>query len=405
MSQEDRDLHEKVVSGRAAVALPPSPGPGKGKQPKHQNPQQPAVKGKKGKKGTEPHVYSSLDLHHVHDVHVDSKLIAHEGMLSGDDAGDAFDDYERNVLSKIGSWGKKVRKAEWGEEEFNLDTYQLRRLTQIMDRVRVRRKQESKMANLFRAEDRKRYRMELLQELVIKADESFRIERIIQSKCSDLMRYTCVGDETRLRQELEVYGKKLVNVRDMKMAGHTLLHEAVGRGHMAIVRMLLSDYHANPNVATLMGWTSPLHLAVEKDLRQIAAYLIAFGANLRALDSKGRIPLHYVQSIPVMKLLLKYTSRFDPCTKSTEGLMPSEHYAKYTDPEVIIPPLTIMLEKAQEAARHEAAKLERLAQQSLYDRTQGIVEDFPLAISQNSSLIDSQNPGARGLKNAYKYRR
>lgn len=399
--QKDRDLHEKVVGGMAAVALPPSPSPQKPKAAGKGKGTKPTVKFGKTK---EPHVYSSLDFNHIHDVHVDSSLVSHQGLFTGEDSGEGYQDFERTQLNKIGSWGKKTRKAEWGDEEFNLDTFQLRRLQQIMDRVRIRKKQDSKMASLFRAEDRKRYRMELLQELIVKADESFRIERIIQSKCSDLMRYCCVGDEHRLRQELDVSKKSLVNVRDMKMGGHTLLHEAVGRGYLHIVRMLLSDFHANPNVATLMGWTSPLHLAVERDFRQIAAYLIAFGANLRATDTKGCIPLHLVKSIHVMKLLLKYVDRFDPCTKSAEGLLPSEHYAKYADEESKIGPLEIMLEKAQSESAREAAKRERIEQQALFDRANGIVQEFPYATSLGSTVMNSKDPTAKGTKNAYHYK-
>jgi hypothetical protein len=106
-----------------------------------------------------------------------------------------------------------------------------------------------------------------------------------------------------------------------------------------------------------------------------------------------------------MKLLLKYPDRFDPCTKSVEGLLPSEHYDKYCDPEIKITPLVIMMEKAQDKSRSEAAKLERIEQQALYDRANGITAEFPLAISQNSSIIDSKDPNNRGIKNAYHYQK
>lgn len=401
---EDRNLHEKLQGGRKVVALPPrqysSPVPPK------------KVKGNaKAKKGLPPdHVYSSLDLHHIHDVHVDSHALEHagysesaaKGILSGETAGDGFEDFERKAMGKLG-WGGHVRKAEWGEEEFNLDTYQLKRLQQIMDRVRVRKKQSSAMANLFRAEDRRRYKMEQLQALIVEADESFRVERIIKSRCSDPMRFTCTGDEYRLRQELEVYGKKSVNVRDVRMGGRTLLHEAVGRGYLHIVRMLLSDFQANPNIATLLGWTSPLHLAVEKNYRQIAAYLIAFGANLKATDSYGRVPFHLVKSIGMMKLLLKYTDLFNPYTTTTEGLLPSQHYAKYCPEVEKIGPLEVMLQRAEDRGRSEEATRLRLEQQAVFDRAQGIVQDFPYVISENSSVVDSKDPLLR-TKNAYHYK-
>ena len=125
---ENRKLHDKVVSGHdimmstnstASINLEsPSPLQTKAKI-------KAAVTNKKSKNSKqEPHVYSSTDLHHIHNVHIDSKVIAHDGMLSGDTEGDAFEGYEIEVMRKVGHWGSHARKKDWGEEEFNLDTYQ-----------------------------------------------------------------------------------------------------------------------------------------------------------------------------------------------------------------------------------------------------------------------------------------
>jgi len=405
----DRSLHEKTVSGRAAVNLAPSPLPkASNNSPllsKHKKaPKQAAGKPRRDG-GLSEHTHSALkieqDLHHIHDVRMDHNAVKHSGLASGEDSGVVWEDVERDAMRKIG-WGKQARKKEWGEEEFNLDTRQLKRLQEIMDRVRVRQKQQSKLGSLHRAADRKAYRMERLQELVVSSNARFRADRVVQSGCSEVMRFCIAGDDARLRQELEVYGKKIVDKRDMKWGGHTLLHEAVGRGHLHIVSMLLSDFHANPNVATLLGWSSPLHMAVERDLRQIAAYLIAFGANLRGLDSYGRIPLHLVKSVSVMKLLLKYKHLFDVDTKSAEGLYPSQHYDKYCEEEEKIPPLVLMLQQAENKASRDRAREEREAEEEAYNRAQGIVADFPLAISQNSTLVDTHGNKETGRKNAYR---
>ena len=406
----DRSLHEKTVSGRAAVNLPPSPLPKASvTSPLSYKHKKAAPNKQTGKPtrdgGLSEHTHSALkiaqDLHHIHDVHMDHNAVKHDGLASGEDKGVVWEEVERNAMRKIG-WGKQARKAEWGEEEFNLDTRQLKRLQEIMDRVRIRQKQVSKLGSLFRAADRKAYRMERLQELVVSSNARFRADRVVQSGCSEAMRFCIVGDDVRLRQELEVYGKKIVDKRDMRWGGHTLLHEAVGRGHLHIVSMLLSDFHANPNVATLLGWSSPLHMAVERDLRQIAAYLIAFGGNLRGLDSYGRIPFHLVKSVSVMKLLLKYKHLFEVDTKSAEGLYPSQHYDKYCAEEEKIPPLVLMLQQAENKASRDRAREEREAEEDAYNRAQGIVADFPLAISQNSTLVDTHGNKETGKKNAYR---
>ena len=359
---------------------------------------------KKDKKGDLAHVYSSLDLHHIHDVHVDSSLISHEGILSGEMAGAGYAAYEEMQLRKIGSWANHIHK----KPDFNLDTMQLKRLMQVMDRVRMRKKQDSQVLNLSKASDRQRKRMQLLEELIVEEDTKFRNERVLACGCSDPMRFCIVGDEFRLKQELEVMraDKHVINQREIARGGRTLLHEAVGNGHLPIVRVLLSDFHANPNVPTLVGWASPLHLAAEKNHRQIAAYLIAFGANLRAVDGFGRTPLHVVCSEHMLKLFIKYADRFDANVKSTEGLLPSQHYAKYAG-EVRNPTLELLMQRFEDRMRSEAAKELRLLQEEEWDRRQGEALEFPLAISQNSSIVDSRDPNNphKRTKNLYKYQR
>lgn len=380
-----------------SVSLPPNAGTSRGPA---------SAKKKKNKNGgaDEPHVYSSADFHHIHDVHVDSTLIPHEGMLSGELSGAGYAAYEETQLRKVGGWSSHIHK----KPDFNLDTAQLKRLMQIMDRVRSRKKFDSKLLNLSKAADRQKMRMKMLEELIVVEDQNFRNERVLACGCSDPMRFCIVGDEVRLRQELEVMraDKHVINQREIARGGRTLLHEAVGNGHLPIVRVLLSDFRANPNVATLLGWASPLHLAAEKNHRQIAAYLIAFGANLRAVDSFGRTPLHMVCSEHMLRLFIKYADRLDPNTKSTEGLLPSQHYAKYAGEERN-PTLELLMQRFEDRVRSEAAKELRLLQQEEWDRQQSDANDFPLAISQNSSIVDSRDPNNphKRSKNLYKYQK
>lgn len=365
-------------------------------------------KGNKTKKIAEigGNSYSSANLHRIHDVHIDSTIIPHEGIFSGEMSGAGFEAFERMKLGQVAGWGDHLHnKDKKRGDDFNLDSGQLKKLTQIMDRVRVRKKQDSKMLNLTKAADRRVMRMRLLEELVVTEDEQFRLTRVVDSRCSDPMRFAIIGDEYRLRQELEVGTQKIVNQRETARGGRTLLHEAVGNGHLHIVRMLLGDFKANPNVATLLGWASPLHLAAEKNFRQIAAYLIAFGANMRALDAFGRTPLHMVNSEHMLKLFMKYADRFDPNTKSTEGLLPSQHYAKNCGDDRN-PTHELMMSCFEDKTRFERSKELRLEQQAAFDKQQGDVADFPHAISQNSSIPDSKEPDNphKRTKNLYHYK-
>jgi hypothetical protein len=150
-------------------------------------------------------------------------------------------------------------------------------------------------------------------------------ERLHMLPTSRASKYTIMGDEFNLRKELLI--DHPVDEVDAR-SGRSLLIEAVAGGHLHIVRMLIIDFNANVNCVTKLGKATPLHIAVEFGMRQIASMLITYGANLSAQDMFGRTPLHMVKHLSLFKLLIKYP--VDVCAKTHKGLTPLGYYLSVT---------------------------------------------------------------------------
>ena len=154
-------------------------------------------------------------------------------------------------------------------------------------------------------------------------------ERLRKMSVSEAMLQTVLGDEYLVRLELDL---RLHPIDERSSAtGHTLLSEAASRGYVPIVRMLLKDFGADPNIPTLLGASSPLHLAVIGSHRQIAAMLIIHGADLEAEDRYGNCPFHFVSNIKVLRLLLKHGANI--LKKNKAGLTPLQYYLQHTNPD------------------------------------------------------------------------
>lgn len=150
-------------------------------------------------------------------------------------------------------------------------------------------------------------------------------ERLNSLATSRASKCAIAGDEFNLRKEM-LLGHP-VNEVDAR-SGRTVLIEAVAGGFLHLVRMLIIDFNADVNCITMLGKTTPLHIAVENGQRQIASMLITYGADLNARDMYGRTPLHNINKISVFKLLMKFP--VDVCAKDNKGLTPLGLYLHKT---------------------------------------------------------------------------
>ena len=260
---------------------------------------------------------------------------------------------------------KKLLNRPQGSESFNLDQYQLRQLNQILERVAIRKKHDKVYDPSL---SRNQIRLLELEELIIGENKAYKEKRAENSNASSALKMAILGDEYQLRQIIHRQGTRVIDNRDI-FNGRNPLHEAVASGHLHIVKMFLDEYRCNPNVITLLGSTSSLHIACEKGHRQVASTLITFGANINGKDIRGCTPLHVCSNKACVKLLLRYSDQLNPLLKTVEGLLPSEHYWKYTDDDEKITEIQTILQKAQEKKLQENARMARIRNTIMYEES------------------------------------
>ena len=207
-----------------------------------------------------------------------------------------------------------------------------------------------------------------LEELVIGENKAYKEKRAENSPAAVAVKLAILADELQLRTLIHRQGVRVINNRDI-FSGRNPLHEAVACGHLHIVKIFLDEYRCNPNVVTLLGSTTALHIACERGHRQVASTLITFGAHINARDFRGCTPLHVCSSKPCVKLLLRYWEQLDPLLKTNEGLLPSQHYWKYTEEDDKITEIQTILSKAEERKLQDNARMNRLKQQMLYEES------------------------------------
>lgn len=178
--------------------------------------------------------------------------------------------------------------------------------------------------------------------------------------------------------------EKIVNRRDA-YDGRTVLHCAAAGGHFHIVRMLCNEFQADVNVISVLGRTTPLHMAIEKGFRQIASLLITLGADVNLKDGQGNTPLHLVHKPSLAKLLLKFGA--DPMAKNKHNHSPYEHYLHTTSPKEIDNDLLQFLREEEDKRSLEVMR-ERVGQEKVIKAKEADVH--PMAISGNTSTTESR---------------
>lgn len=127
------------------------------------------------------------------------------------------------------------------DETFNLDTYQLNKLSGILERIAVRKKNEKEYDPSL---SRNQIRLLQMEEIVVNENEEYKKQRAINSSASERLRYAITGDELLLRQLIFRNGKNVINMRDA-YNGRNALHEATAAGHLHIVKMVSHVSHCS----------------------------------------------------------------------------------------------------------------------------------------------------------------
>jgi len=133
-------------------------------------------------------------------------------------------------------------------------------------------------------------------------------------------------------------------------AGETALHLACRRGHISVIKFLLS-LKANVNFTNARG-ASPLHLAANAGKTQVLEMLTAAGADQDRQDSDGHTPLHGAVSNRKMACVQFLLRNGTDCnTKDTNGNTPL-HEAMNIDSERILNALLKAGAKVDEKNAH-----------------------------------------------------
>ena len=135
------------------------------------------------------------------------------------------------------------------------------------------------------------------------------------------------GDVDKVRELLQ-QGKYHVDCTDDWWTRRTPMHYACEKGHLTVVRVLLSEFKADVNCNDYSRRT-PLHYACEKGhLAVVRVLLSEFKADVNCTDYSGETPLHYACEkghLAVVRVLLSEFKDDVNCTDN-RGVTPL-HYA------------------------------------------------------------------------------
>lgn len=90
----------------------------------------------------------------------------------------------------------------------------------------------------------------------------------------------------------ELISSGLINVRQTRWSGFTLLHRAAEIGHTALCELLI-DAGIDVNTRSARGWLSPLHVALGNGYTETAERLIARGASPWLRNKAKQDPFEY----------------------------------------------------------------------------------------------------------------
>jgi hypothetical protein len=129
--------------------------------------------------------------------------------------------------------------------------------------------------------------------------------------------------------------------------GRTMLHEASSFGYKDMCKMLVTEFGAKVSPHTLLGSTTPLHLAAAAGQRNLCFMLLSWGAKVNAKDSIGRIPLHYAATKNTARMLCENKS--DVVHEDVNGETPIEAAQQRGDSEVMDRISVYIMEREQKA--------------------------------------------------------
>lgn len=104
------------------------------------------------------------------------------------------------------------------------------------------------------------------------------------------------------------------------MDGWSLLHHAVNKAFYSIVALLLLE-GINKNEQTQQMKSTPLHLAVLKNLEEVTQLLLEQGADPNLVDDDLYTPLHYATEFGYYSLVKVMIN----CTEATLDLSARNH--------------------------------------------------------------------------------
>lgn len=107
-----------------------------------------------------------------------------------------------------------------------------------------------------------------------------------------LLRASEAGDVDKVKEALDSlkYGNLIADVNVKELCDFTPLHNAVGEGHLEVVRLLL-EKGANVGAVTTEERT-PLHMACYNGNKEIIECLVAKGSNINQQEKDGNTPTH-----------------------------------------------------------------------------------------------------------------